>query len=249
MHSRHLAGLILFGVASPLLAGCTFIYKSGNGLYTRAQLEDRLAAMAPAEVEDAVDRALAADPDGVSRGSFRVHVDRNDYPWLWAGRRVEYRAGRTVERDDETIAYRDNILTGTNTGILRVIYGQDDIDVYDRETGMGYARQRTRSAILNLIYWGEVIKPTAAMTPLPDRLGPLRWEVGEYDYTAVCGTALGWGLVGWGTKNGRAYGQLLWIPIPLWSAGEQPEGVIYEDGRPPRDEDDDGSAPAFLAGE
>lgn len=249
MGSRHLAGSILLGVLFPLLAGCTFLYQPGNGLYRWAQLEEQLGALEVGEVEELVERALADDPDGTPRGSFSTHLSRNDYPWLWAGRRVEYRAGHTVERDDETITYRDNVLRGTNTGIFRVIYGQDDVAVHDRETGKGYARQRTRSALLNLIYWGEVIKPTAAMTPLPDRLGPLRWEVEEYDYTAACGMALGWGVVAWGRKNGRAYGQLLWIPIPLWSAGEQPEGVRYERGVPPRDEDNAQEDPDFLAGE
>jgi hypothetical protein len=28
---------------------------------------------------------------------------------------------------------------------------------------------------------------------------------------------LGTGLLAWGSKNGRAYFQILWIPIPLWS--------------------------------
>lgn len=231
-----MAGLLAFTILAMTISGCTYALRDGVALYSRAQIEDKFKTMERADLEAAVAEATEADPEGVVRANTRTHLVRNDYGWLWVEDRIEYRKGLTVEvpaTDDtaaRTIKYRDNVLISRGTGLPSLIYGHANYQLFDLESGQPYARMRSRSAILSLIYWGEVVKPTARSIPLPDKMGPLSWEPSEYNYSVTRGTSLIWGLLAAGKKDGRAFAQVLWIPIPLWSTDPAPTPVDFQRG-------------------
>ncbi|MCC5875175.1 MAG: hypothetical protein JJU11_03045 [Candidatus Sumerlaeia bacterium] len=234
MNALRLAGSLALILAGTLATGCTYALKESPALYSYQQVEGKFLPLEKDTLEEAVSTALQEDSQGEVRGNSRYHISRNDWGWAWVEDRIEYRRGLTVEvpeTDDEparTIQYRDNVLLARGTGIPSLIFGKSDYHIYDRETGEAYARMRSTSAILSLIYWGEVIKPTARALPLPDTMGPLSWEPDQYNYTKSSGTALIWGLLAAGQKNGRAYAQVLWIPIPLWATEPTPDPVEFD---------------------
>lgn len=234
MKPLRFAGSFALILAGTLAAGCTYALRESPTLYSHQQVKGHFLPIEEETLEEAVSTALASDPDGEVRGNSRYHISRNDWGWAWVEDRIEYRRGLSVEvpeTDDDpaqTIQYRDNVLLARGTGIPSFILGKSDYHVYDRETGEPYARMRSRSAILSLIYWGEMIKPTGRAIPLPDTMGPLRWEPDQYNYTKTSGTSIIWGLLAGGQKNGRAYAQILWIPIPLWETDPTPDPVEFD---------------------
>lgn len=84
---------------------------------------------------------------------------------------------------------------------------------YDAETGQTLAYKTSVSCLLNLIFYARITAPVDEVPPLLDRREPLS-DVKCTHRRAFC---LGYGLVAGGVVNGRAYAQLLFFPIPLWS--------------------------------
>jgi hypothetical protein len=228
-------------VALPLtlaLNGCTYLLRDGVALYSRDQVAERFKPADAEELTQWRERALEADPEGTVVGTQRVHRARNDYGWLWVDDRVEFRAGREItlpatdDMPERTITYRDNVLKSRQTGLPAVIYGESEYQLHDLESGEPYARAWHQTALLYLYYRGGMEKPRDDKRVAPHTLGPLAWEVDQYNYTSTSGTALIWGLLAAGQKNGRAYAQILWIPIPLWRTTPAPEPVTFERDAP-----------------
>jgi len=232
------AGLV---VALPLtlaLNGCTYLLRDGVDLYSRDQVADRFRTASAEELAEWRGRALEADPEGTVVGTQRVHLARNDYGWAWVDDRVEFRAGREVtlpateEMPERTIKYRDNLLQSRQTGLPSILYGESEFTIHDLESGQPYARAWHQTALLYLYYRGGKEKPRDDHWVAPQKMGPLAWEIDQYNYTSTSGTALVWGLLAAGQKNGRAFAQVLWIPIPLWRTTPAPEPVTFERDAP-----------------
>lgn len=212
---RTLAQVALLSAAALTLGGCSYTLLEGNGLYSHGQVAEGFRTAFQSEMQEWENTARSADPTGTSRGVARVHRSGSTLGWLWIDRRVEYH--------DAISGFNDHVLVGRTPGLAGIVYGESDVALYDVLSREQFASHSTRHALFGSLYWGEVVKPGETSFPLPWNMPPLRHDPPGYTYTRTNGASLLWGVLAGGTKNGRAYGQILWIPIPLWSTGEQPD--------------------------
>lgn len=211
----------LLAAAPLILGGCSYTLLHGNGLYSHDQVAEGFRTAHRSEIQQWENTARSADPDGRAHGVARVHRQDSTLGWLWLDRRVEFH--------DAISGFNDHILVGRTPGLAGIIYGESDVALYDVLGREQFASHSTRHALFGSLYWGEIVKPGETSFPLPWTMPPLRHDPSSYTYTRTNGVSVLWGVLAGGTKNGRAYGQILWVPIPLWSAGEQPNESFPDD--------------------
>lgn len=212
---KALSSFALLLVAVVTMSGCSFLLQSGNGVYSHNQMADVFTIAPQFEMREWEAQARGADPQGKSDGVVRVHRSGSPLGWLWIDRRVEYHEGMAN--------YNDHILVGRRPGLAGILYGETDVALYDVNTRRQFASHNSRHALFYILYWGDVIKAGETSFPLPWSMPPLSQDPTTYNYTRGSGVSLLWGVLAGGSKNGRAYCQILWIPVPLWSVGIQPE--------------------------
>jgi hypothetical protein len=204
----NLACVALLAVSA---SGCLFVFSDGTGRYSHGALVKELPPIEPEQVAALKAKAAAAQPEPEVLGN-GTRVQRSVESWGWV-----LSQDRVVVRTPDGGKDRPHIITAKSRGVP-AIWQTNEVQVYDAETGIQYANQSRGDYIFALLSTGMIIRPGDDPKVPPENLGPLKRHPEMLDYSRYTGTSLIWGLVAWGTKNGRSFGQVLWIPFAVGTA-------------------------------
>ena len=236
-HLRRVAVVaVMFGVLV-VGSGCTFFCAKGYGPRSREHYAALLPSAPVEQVQQWEKEALTArdvnvDDPGYKRLSkinrMRFDDSVNGYTnygrWgpLWA-----VLAGpRRVSHFEDPIGYdrekrRALVTRGEGWHVLApFLLSRGQTRQYDAKTGQCVGSERWFSGAGSGIGWCECVAPVDA--PLGVLMASresrdVATDINSLEYNHGSAFWLVSGAFACGTKNGRAYLQLAWIPIPLWS--------------------------------
>jgi hypothetical protein len=206
----------LFVVASG--SGCTFYLLDGNGPKPLSAYHDELPSPGAERLaewkEEAHERSflvgrLSVDERGDLRG-YELHYRSTPFWPVLAGPfhvRKHWEPKRGREGRKRTLIGKEDAW-----GFLSPLFVTGKGSIYDERTRQCVAREKITFVTLLMIFHSR-ISPAEGMSEFTDAGARLD----EVMYDEVSSWSLGWGLLAAGSKNRRAYLQLFWIPIPLWS--------------------------------
>ncbi len=222
---QRVAGALLLAAVAWALPGCSFAYLDGNGPKAREVYAAELPSAAKAQLgawkADAFRRHwLLRTQSRVQAKGYTLHTGAS-FPWTGlAGCASE---STFIHPSPETQAeLRAVVSRAEGCGVLGIFASRVWSRWYDYPSGECImASQWTWLGGPLLVFGSDTDpssedKPQAAGARRPDWTS-LRVPLKDLKYNRTTFVCLGLGLVAWGTRNGRAYAQLFWVPIPLWS--------------------------------
>jgi len=215
--------VILMLLVVLMVEGCTFYFLKGNGPKLRAMYTKYL----PDESIEQVDRWKeesfkpylffgSLSPKGYGPLSdYIIHYYPTPFFPILAGpdRKVMFcepnEANKEVKRP---LVKHDN-----GWGFLFPLFYTAKSFSYDCNTGECLSAERV-TCVTAVMFFHSFTKPTGGVIWfLPSDAFDNSKEVRDLQYDRMTSWSLGWGALATGTKTGRAYLQIVWIPIPLWS--------------------------------
>lgn len=205
--------------------GCTFARLEGNGPKSRALYSAELPTVAGARLERwewAATRPhwLLGGSSAVRAKGYTVHSGAS-FPWaLLAG---PYHYTTFVEPSPEYEPKLRSVLWRVEGwGVLACLFQRTRSWWCEVPSGECIAAGRLMRLGGPLLTIESDLAPVTESAPKGDEAGPMDWTnrrraLKDFRYNRTRCVSLALGLVAWGTRNGRAYAQLFWIPIPLGS--------------------------------
>ena len=197
---RMLAILLLAVVALP---GCTFYHSAPMGMYSRDALNDDLTNVDPEQAAEWRKTAMEADQEPREVGRTKVYTSNDGWGIFSWNNRISYR--------ETPPKYRTNVLNSRASNWI--LFNRAEVGTYDAETGIQYGLTKTDAYVAALYTRHLMIRPGDVPGTQPEAMGALTAHPEVLEYSRYKGTALIWGLVAWGSKNGSSYLQVLWLPI------------------------------------
>lgn len=208
--------VIVAGVCGlSLTSGCTFGLLNGNGPQTRSSVASQLPTANASELAQWKEEVNSLPNKSTQAGAWKDYGYTADvgssYNWDALCGSGTARALLTPHGTEK----RTVLQTQDRWGFSRPLFWTLDFKDVDTETGECLSRSK-----------GTLLTPLfvhmSAVTPVnPDKKTPeylyKNKNLDEVKYDKASGMCIGFGLLAWGQKNNRAYFQLAWIPIPLWS--------------------------------
>jgi hypothetical protein len=206
----------LFVVASG--SGCTFYLLDGNGPQRLSACRHRLPSAGAEQLADWKETAhepyLCFGKMSVNAGGdfsgYEMHYKPTPFWPALAGPfrvRKHWEPTSGSEAGNRTLIGREDAW-----GFFAPLFVTGKGSIYDEGTRLCVAEEKITFVTLLMIFHSRT-SPAEGLAELTDAGARLE----EVMYDRVSSWSLGWGLLAAGSKNRRAYLQILWIPIPLWS--------------------------------
>jgi len=203
--------------------GCTFSLLDGNGPLDRENVAEHLPMASTNEL--AQWKREAETLPNTSDWSALVRKElREDYTFTYRKSDPFFVTGSEMTRlyllPNDTD--KRSVLEMTDSSGFKSIdnfpwYLTVDGKSVDAETGECLANGKGTGWVFALIAYGNKTTPvTTNQGAIPEHLFKEK-KLKDVKYDNLSYTCIGWGVLAWGQKNNRAYFQLAWIPIPLWS--------------------------------
>ena len=218
--SMNRVSALLGAVCLTLLTGCTFCCLQGNGPTSRANLSSYLQPADAQQVEqwkrevNSLKFPWGPRSQKISYGPFSGYTSHVGQTLNWhilAGpshQRFLYEPSNTEER---------TVVSTTDVwGILFPLYSNWNSAFYDSPTGECLSTGHMTTLTLFIVY-GSATAPAGKGKDMSPEYLVRKTDLREIKYDRMSGCCLAFGALAWGQKNDRAYFQLAWIPIPLWS--------------------------------
>jgi hypothetical protein len=216
----HQFGMLLGAMSLMLLTGCTFCRLQGTGPVGRENYSSYLQPASTQQMEE-----------------YKKEVDSLKFPWGPRTMKVRYgpftgytqHIGQTLnwhylagpsrvrtlyEPADET--KRAVLETFENWGISFPLFSLMNVSFYDAQTGECISRSKA-TILTTFIVYASATSPTGKGGDVSPESLEKKIAIDTVKYDHMSGWCLAWGVLAWGQKNNRAYFQIAWIPIPLWS--------------------------------
>ena len=199
-----------------LTSGCTFCLLDGNGPLERSDVATDLPATGASELarlKGETQSLPIRTPSSPVPEEFRGYTLKGGSSFNWDVLFGSARQRVLLQPNDAD--KRTLLATEDRWGILRPLFWTADFKTLDAETGECLSREKG-TTVTSLIVHGSMRKPATSGKAKPEYQSKQK-SLNEVKYDTSSGTCIGWGLLAWGQKNSRAYFQIAWIPIPLWS--------------------------------
>ncbi len=218
------AGALLLAAVAWALPGCSFAYLDGNGPKSRdvyaAELPSASKAKLDAWKADAFRRHWLFRTQSVVRAKgYTMHTGAS-FPWATlAGCESESTFIHPAPATE--VELRAVVSRAEGCGVLSILASKVWSRGHDYPSGECIMASHWTWLGGPLLVFGSDTEPASREGPQAGAKRPdwtsLRVPLKNLKYNRTTFVCLGLGLVAWGTRNGRAYAQLLWVPIPLWS--------------------------------
>jgi hypothetical protein len=199
-----------------LSTGCTFCCLDGNGPLERSSVAADLPVAGAddlAKLKGEVDSLPVTLTPPVGKG-FPGYAARSGHSYNWdvlcGGGTV-----RTLLKPGDA-GKRTLLMTADRWGISRPLYWTLDCKTMDAETGECLSSEKATMLTMLFVHASARTPWEPDKNAQPEYLSKQK-SLDEVKYAKMSGMCIGAGLLAWGQKNNRAYFQLAWIPIPLWS--------------------------------
>lgn len=206
-------------------AGCTFAFLEGNGPAGREACAARLPAASQEELAawkaDAFRRHwLLGTRSRVEAVGYTVHSGAS-FPWTaLAGRANESTFVEPAPEHREEL--RSVVWRADGCGVLGILATSVWSRWYEYPSGECFMSSRWTFLGGPLLVFGSDVDAVPSEAPAEGKPKPPDWTsrrlaLKDLKYNTTTFACLGLGLLACGSRNGRAYAQLLWVPVPLWS--------------------------------
>ncbi len=199
------------------LNGCTFYCLDGNGPRSKKEFQNVLRNISPAVIEklkyDAQNGGTFGNLTFTGRGEVKGYTVHGPWNLWWPALIGPYDTAMYYEplsewRDDKRELVADSETFGMLLGQI-TLGGETH---YDVETGQALAVEKFFFFTPLIIYHSSTTPRDGVVLPLH----PKEAIPEDLKYNQQSALCIGSGVLAAGVKNGRAYMQIAWIPIPLW---------------------------------
>ena len=198
-----------------LLTGCTFCALDGNGPMPRSSVASDLPTASASDLAKWKGEVESLPIKSTRAGVWADHGYTanigNSYNWdVLCGSGTMRTLLTPRDEGKRTVLQAQN-----RWGFFRPLFWTLDFKDMDAETGACLSREKATTLTLLFVH-ASALKPATPDKKTPEHLSKQK-NLDDVKYDKSSGMCIGAGLLGWGQKNNRAYFQLAWIPIPLWS--------------------------------